>query len=286
MPNRRVMHRPRCLIAAGKRLMIQSVHEFDPDAPALLIDIGNSAVKVATWHENLVKTAVSLPIEDAPAFDRAYAAQVECMPRGKPAATAIASVVPEALERIRDYVLEQQDMEALVVGERLPFPIDVAVTDATAIGADRVCGAAAAYEQLEKACAIVDLGTAITVDLVDDEGTFRGGAILPGINMQLRALHEFTAGLPKVEATVPDTAYGRNTAEAMQIGVCRGVAGAVRELIEAYASSIKCWPHVVATGGSLELIGPVLTCVDTMVEHLTLRGIGLAYRKHLEALGA
>ena len=65
--------------------MIQSVYKLDPDAPALLIDIGNTTVKVATWHENAVKTPVSIPVEDASAFDRAYTAHVESMPRGKPA---------------------------------------------------------------------------------------------------------------------------------------------------------------------------------------------------------
>lgn len=266
--------------------MIQPVYEFDPEAPALLIDIGNTAVKLAIWHENGVKTPVSVSIGDADAFDQAYAAHIEGMPRNKPAATVIGSVVPDALERIREYVLEQQNQDVLVIGERILLPMDVAVTDAQGIGVDRVCAAVAAYETLERACAIVDIGTAVTVDLVDDEGTLRGGAILPGVHLQLRALHEFTAQLPKVEPSFPDQPYGRCTTEAMQIGVCRGVVGAIRELIEAYASSLNRWPHVVATGGTLEFLQPALTFVDTMVEHLTLRGIGVAYRKHLEALGA
>ena len=83
-----------------------------------------------------------------------------------------------------------------------------------------------------------------------------------------------------------DLPYGRDTTEAMQTGVCRGIVGAVRELIEGYATATNRWPQVVATGGGLELITPALNFVDTMVQHLSLRGIGLAYRKHLEVSGA
>ena len=114
---------------------------------------------------------------------------------------------------------------------------------------------------------------------------FLGGAILPGLAMQLRALREETAVLPEVEPGIPDFPYGRSTKEAIQVGVCRGMAGAVRGLVEAYASTLNRWPHVVATGGDLSLIAPQCDFLDTLVDHLVLRGIGLAYAKHLEAMG-
>ena len=266
--------------------MIQPIYEVDIDAPIVLIEIGNTTVKLATWFEDDVKTPLVVPVSDAGAFDEAYTAHLDGMSSKVPPATVIGSVVPEVLERVRGYVRDRLDRNALVVGERVSLPIDVGVSDAKAIGVDRVCAAAAAYDKIEGACAIVDIGTAITVDLVDDEGTLVGGAILPGIHMQLRALHEFTAQLPQVEPALPELAYGRDTTEAMQLGVCRGVIGAVRELIEGYASATNRWPQVVATGGGLELISPALTFVDTMVEHLSLRGLGLAYRKHMEVSGA
>ena len=57
-------------------------------------------------------------------------------------------------------------------------------------------------------------------------------------------------------------------------------------LVEGYAASLNRWPQVIATGGDLKLIAPHCDFLDTLVEHLTLRGIGLAYTKHLEAAGA
>ncbi len=265
--------------------MIQPIFEYDPDAPVILVDIGNTSVDVATWHEDSVKTPLSIPTCDATAFEAAYCALVKEMGAGEPAATVIASVVPDVLERINSYVVEQRDRDPLVIGERIPLPLEVDVRDAKAIGADRVCTAAAAYEQIQRACTVVDFGTAVTVDLVDDEGTLSGGAILPGLKLQLGALCEKTSQLPEVEPGVPETPYGRDTVEAMQVGVCRGLAGAVRGLVEGYASSVNHWPQVIATGGDLALMMPLCDFVDTAVEHLTLRGIGLAYNKHMQALG-
>ena len=266
--------------------MIQPILEVDPDAPVVLIEIGNTTIKVATWFDDQVKTPLVVPVADADAFDKAFTAHVDEMNAKTPPPTIVGSVVPDVLERIRNYVRDRQDRNALVVGEQVSLPLDVGVSDATAIGVDRVCAAAAAYDKIERACAVIDIGTAITVDLVDDDGTLVGGAILPGIHMQLRALHEFTAQLPQVEPALLELAYGRDTTEAMQTGVCRGIIGAVRELIEGYASATNRWPQVVATGGGLEVISPALTFVDTMVQHLSLRGLGLAYRKHLEVSGA
>jgi len=85
---------------------------------------------------------------------------------------------------------------------------------------------------------------------------------------------------------VPELPYGRSTVEAMQTGVCRGLAGAARWLVEGYATSLHRWPQVVATGGDLPLLAPYCDFVDTPVKDLTLRGIGLAYTKHLAAMGA
>jgi len=150
---------------------------------------------------------------------------------------------------------------------------------------DRVCAAAAAYDKIQQACAVVDFGTAVTVDLVDDEGTFIGGAILPGLKLQLRALHEHTAQLPTVDPAFPELPYGRDTIEAMQTGVCRGMAGAVRGLVEGYATHLNRWPQVIATGGDAALMAPYCDFLDNVVSDLTLRGAGLAYTKYLADAG-
>lgn len=266
--------------------MIRRVPHYDPSAPIIVIDIGNTTTQVATWHKDELKTPLTVPTADSPAFAEAYTTHADLMPKKRPAAVVVGSVVPEALDRIRSFVEEREDLAPLVVGETIDAPIELGVKDTQAIGTDRVCAAATAYHRIETGCVVVDFGSAVTVDLIDDEGTLVGGAILPGLKMQLRALHEFTAKLPEVEPGIPETPFGRNSVEAMQIGVCWGVAGAVRSLVEAYAAFLNRWPQVVATGGDLEFLAPFCDYLDTTVDHLTLRGVALAYTKHIESHGA
>ena len=71
----------------------------------------------------------------------------------------------------------------------------------------------------------------------------------------------------------------------MQTGVCRGLAGAVRALVEAYATTLNRWPKVVATGGDAAFFAPHCDFLDRVVDHLTLQGVALAYAKHLADSG-
>ena len=263
--------------------MIYKVPPCDPHAPVLLIDIGNTTTTIATWQSDMVKTPLAAPTADEAAFAELLTAHLDAIDKRKPGAAVIASVVPKALERIRAIIAEKTEKQALVVGETVPLPLDVTVNDPRSVGTDRVCAAAAAFERLGTGCTIVDFGTAVTVDLVDDEGVMLGGAILPGLALQFRALHEHTAVLPLVSPGFPELPYGRDTVEAMQTGVCRGLAGAVRGLVEGYASHLNRWPQVLATGGDVSLMAPHCDFLDTLVEHLTLRGVGVAYRQHMEA---
>lgn len=255
------------------------------NAPVLVVDVGNTRVGIAIWQGQELKTPLSVPSDDEPAFEEAVRTHLAACPQERPAAVVISSVAPSVLDRVRASAGAALGRDPLIVGEMIPLPMDVAVEDAKSIGTDRACTAAAAYEKLKTACTVVDFGSAVTVDLVDDEGTLVGGAILPGLAMQLRSLHEYTGLLPKVTVGLPPLAYGRNTIEAMQTGVSRGVVGAVRALVEGYAKSLNCWPQVIATGGDVAFLAPQCDFLDILVSDLTLRGVGLAYSKYLEGMG-
>ena len=265
--------------------MTLRVPAVDLDAPIVVVDIGNTNTTLARWKAGKVHGPVTVGTHAGEAVLEALQAQAKACPKGRPTAVVAACVVPEAIERIRSLVLDEWDQAPLVVRDDIPLPIDLGVEDPKLIGADRACAAGAAYAKIQQACAIVDFGTAVTVDLVDDDGVLVGGAILPGLHLQFRALHEHTAALPAVARAVPDSPYGRNTTEAIQTGVCRGLAGAIRGLIEGYATSLNRWPQVVATGGDLEFMAPHCNFLDSLVPHLTVEGIGLAYQKFLADKG-
>lgn len=249
-----------------------------PSAVAV-IEIGNSRTALGIWEDCRVMHAQRIATADGAAFEAAFRELCGMFGEGRPPAVAVGSVVPHALTQAVTQVEESAGLRARVVGSDLPLPIPVTVRLARTVGVDRVCSAAAAYEKTQQACTVVDFGTAVTVDLVGDAGEFLGGAILPGARMQTRALHEHTAGLPEVEVGFPAGAIGDDTSSAIRSGVCYGIVGAVRGLVESYATTVGKWPHVVGTGGDLELFAPHCDFLDSRAPELCLMGVGLAFAR-------
>jgi type III pantothenate kinase len=189
----------------------------------------------------------------------------------------MASVVPSAAKRLGERIEAAVGLEPVLVGEQVPLPMELDLTPPATVGVDRVCCAAAAFNRTRQACTVVDFGTAVTIDMVGDDGRFLGGAILPGAGMQARALHEFTAKIPLIDVAFPADPIGRDTSGAVSSGVCHGIAGAVRGIVEAMATHVGKWPQVVGTGGDLERFMPACDFLDSAVPDLSLMGIGLAW---------
>src|SRR6185295_13316231 len=103
------------------------------------------------------------------------------------------------------------------------------------------------------ACVVVDLGTAITLDVVNGRGEFVGGMIAPGVRLQGRALHEHTALLPEVALKRTARAIGRHTEEAIAAGIYHGIAGLIGAGIAAIARELGAKPRVFGTGGDSPL---------------------------------
>ncbi|MCH7526160.1 MAG: type III pantothenate kinase [Planctomycetes bacterium] len=252
-----------------------------PAAQPAVVDIGNSSIALGLWADGQVKQRRDFPVDQIQRFGEALKALGAETTSGFLSGVAIASVVPELLERVCGCVEDELNLAPLIVGRQIPLPIELSVRRPETVGVDRICCAAAAYDRRGEACVVVDFGTAITVDYVDDSGRFAGGAILPGAAMQARALHEYTAQLPHVETEKPDEVIGRDTAAAIQTGIYHGTSGAVRGIVEAYAAHLGRWPPVIATGGDAKLISEACDIFEVIVPDLCLIGVGVAYAKRL-----
>jgi type III pantothenate kinase len=275
-----------------------------------VLDIGNSRIALGNWENAVVSDTVRIDAADRDGFTAALRTLREKLGTQTPALTGVASVVPDALAWIRPAVLKLTGREALVIGDSIPLPIPVQVRQPERVGVDRVCAAAAAFRRVHAACTVVQFGSAITVDVVSDDGAFLGGAILPGVTMQARALNQFTAGLPLVSvwgAGVPPLTegfgsprsrvppvrdgvsrpgpvgesgagspecIGRDTEEAIRSGITYGTAGAIRGLVESIATQLGKWPQVIATGGDVLRMAEHCDFLDSIVPDLTLMGIG------------
>ena len=199
------------------------------------------------------------------------------------AAWWIGSVNRPAASRLIDWLRDRHPGPRVVLLAAGDLPLEVALERPDMVGVDRLLDAVAAnaLRQPGRPAVVVDVGTAITVDLVSANGVFQGGAILPGIGMSARALHEFTDLLPLIEPDELVTApppVGTATDAAMRSGLFWGAVGSVRELVARLGQGAGAPAQVFLTGGAGPAVADLLGPDAAHVPHLTLSGIALAAR--------
>jgi len=201
----------------------------------------------------------------------------------------VASVNEPAAEALVTEMRSRVGVPIYRVGRDVGLPLRHSLSEAAIerTGQDRLLNAVAAFDSARQAVVVVDAGTAITVDFVDGEGVFCGGAIAAGVRASLGALADRAPALPRVEVREPaEGAFGVDTEEAMLQGVKYGAQGLVRRLVERYAMAYEAYPMVVATGGDAAFLFEDDELVDRVVPHLTLRGIAVACQRSLGVGGA
>ncbi|MCS6809586.1 MAG: type III pantothenate kinase, partial [Bacteroidota bacterium] len=204
---------------------------------------------------------------------------------GKHLLLGVSSVNPEATAQLDVELKKRSNIRWSPLYAMLQEQTLIDTSGIQGIGSDRVLSLIGALDyNLRHSPALVaplitiDCGTAITVNVVNVRRKCLGGAILPGITTQLRALHHFTQLLPEVEAAFEDASIGTNTAQAIRIGVVRGIAGALKEIVGRIIKH-NCQqenPLVFITGG------------DALIVRKALEGWHLEpiYEPHLVLYGA
>lgn len=248
----------------------------------LACDVGNQMIHLACVRGDEVTPMRTVRVGELGQVGQVLAALWRDIP--PPRKVAACSVNPTALKALEAAAAEAIGEAVLVVGRDLPSPIDANLSNPSATGTDRLCAAAAAFDRLGVACVVADFGTAITIDYVNDEGVFQGGAILPGLGMSARSLQEGSSQLPQVDLAAPAAACGKDTRQAILSGLIYGARGALRELVEAYATELGHWPVVILTGGDAALVAGDVNAsglVQAIVPDLVLRGVAAAYYRTL-----
>jgi type III pantothenate kinase len=250
------------------------------DINLLALSLGNSRLGIGSFAAGSLGTVRRIPHGQRGDWVKLIGEEWAPIADREGAAVVAASVNPFLEEPLEQAVAEATGRRALWIGRDIELPIKVLTEQPEQTGVDRVLNVAAAYEQMGKACVVVDAGTAITVDCCDDKGEFLGGAIAPGVSMMLDALTERTAKLPRAEFEVPVGPFGRSTAQAILQGVYHGVRGMVKELTEQYATALGQWPEIIATGGDAEKLFGGWELVHAIAPDLAMYGIALAYADH------
>jgi type III pantothenate kinase len=252
--------------------------------PDVVVDIGNSRMKWGRCVGRHVKEIVAFGHDDAVAWKRAWQ-EWRLNPLSK---WAIAGVVPKAVCRFRDW-LAARDIEPAIISsdmfvEEGKTKLTTTVDEPELLGVDRLVTALAARHLAPGGQPVIaiNVGTAMTIDFVDGDGTFAGGAIMPGPSLMSRSLNQYTAKLPQIaiDATLPVPSWGTNTQDAIELGIAAAVVGAADYLVWEWANRFDPKPCVYVTGGDAGYFSGFEFTADVgppvIVPTLTLEGIRIA----------
>lgn len=262
----------------------QSTGEMPSSIQELItLAVGNTRSRIGLFRGKELDGSLVIESSDAEAIAQAAIGLADQTTGDENPAVVIGSVNSMAADTI-EAALIKTGLKPIRFGEQTPIPVAHTLDDEgiRTVGQDRLLCAAGAFAHAGQACVVVDLGTALTIDFVDGEGVFHGGAIAPGLDMMLSALAERTAALPRVqfERDQDEVIFGKNTPAAMRLGVHAMVNGAVRFLAERYADFYEAYPRIIATGGDMGVLeGDEL--VEAFLPDLQLHGIRVACERLL-----
>jgi type III pantothenate kinase len=219
--------------------------------PDAVVDIGNSRAKFC----RVVDGKLELPVHGLSADDLS---SWERLATGwGPAGNRTWAVASTNADRLRKFVdwAESRREKVIAIDSLRKVPIGIIVDRPDRVGIDRLLNvlAARAIVRAGEPAVVIDAGSAVTVDFVDERGSFAGGVIFPGLRLMALALHEHTAALPLVDATaaMPPGPPGTNTEEAMKLGLLYAVAGGVDSVVREMATRCSMAPRLFLTGGDM-----------------------------------
>jgi type III pantothenate kinase len=189
------------------------------------------------------------------------------------------SVVPALARSYRDLAAEVFEVPFYPVDAQMETGLKNRYDDPGSVGADRIVNAVAAGRHYGFPAIIVDIGTATTVEAVDGDGCYLGGAILTGLYVSLDALVSRTAKLPSVDLEEgPPRVIATNTPDSIRSGFIYGYAGALDALIRRSREELgEDGIRVIATGGPAGVIVPHCREIEEFDPDLTLKGLRILY---------
>lgn len=200
---------------------------------------------------------------------------------GKIKGAIISSVVPPLLNVVKNAMKMLTGEDALVVGPGVKTGLNILMDNPRQVGSDLIVDAVAAIKEYGAPVAIVDIGTATTISVVDKNKNYVGGVIMPGVKVSADSLVARAAQLSKISFEAPDKVIGKNTMDCMNSGIIYGNAACIDGVIERMEAELGYELSVIATGGLARTIIP--HCKKKIVEDqaLLLKGLKIIYDKNI-----
>lgn len=192
----------------------------------------------------------------------------------------ISSVVPPVMSDIKQAVYRLTKKEALVVGPGIKTGLNILMDDPGKVGSDLIVDAIAGINEYPLPIIIIDMGTATTLCVVDENKNYIGGCIMPGTNLSLEALSDKTAQLPHIDLNEPKKIMGKNTIDCMKSGAVYGTASMLDGMIERTEAELGKKATRIITGGIAKYI--YKHCKNEIIydDDLLLKGLNCIYKKN------
>ncbi len=251
----------------------------------LTLDLGNTNLTVGAFRDDTLVCECRIATDRTRTGDQ-YAVELLSLLRlydiseSEIDGTIISSVVPGLDKVLSDAVKRVTGVTPLLVGPGVKTGINIRIDNPAQLGADLLVGAVAAVEKFGAPCIIWDLGTATTVSVVDSDGAFRGGAIMPGVGTSLDSLVNRASLLPRIRVEAPPQVIGTNTTDSMKSGVVFGTAAMLDGMCDRIEQQLGTAATVVVTGGLGEEIAAHCRRDVVYDGRLLLDGLRLLYVKN------
>lgn len=252
----------------------------------LCIDVGNTSIHYGLVSGQNVQSAGHFPTHNFDSTPSAEFAQAVASLIAQAEGVSYCSVVPAINENLCASLTEFAKPIFHLTCETCTG-LDLAYPKPHEIGEDRIANAIAAQEFYRIPAIVIDMGTAVTFDIISSQG-YEGGIIAPGLAVMTRYLHEQTALLPELkpeDLVNVEGAIGKSTVDAMKLGVAVGFSGMIQSILDKVSDGLadrgELNPVVLSTGGSVANLTKEWAQKSEFVQDLTLMGLGVAAKRHI-----
>ncbi len=251
----------------------------------LAVDIGNTNIVLGCFENNeiLFRERVST---NRVATDLEYAITIKTamnmhqLDRTQITGAILSSVVPSVTNTVRHAIIKYCGVVPLVVGPGIKTGLSIRIDNPAQLGSDLVVDAVAGIKEYPTPLIIIDMGTATTFSVIDQDKNYLGGVITTGMAVSTDALVSRTSQLPRFSFETPKKVVGTNTVDCLKSGIMHGNAAMIDGMVQRIQEELAQPCTVVATGGLAALVVPLCKEKIILDQDLLLKGLMEIYEKN------
>ncbi|MDD6074038.1 MAG: type III pantothenate kinase [Otoolea sp.] len=192
----------------------------------------------------------------------------------------ISSVVPPLNRTIMEAIRKITGITAKLVGSGMKTGLNILMDNPRSVGSDMIVNSVGALNEHEPPIIIIEMGTATTMSVIDKDGRYIGGAILPGLRVSMDTMSSSTAQLPRISLDTPKKVIGKNTIDCMRSGIIYGNAAMIDGMLTRIETELGQSATIIATGGIAKVILPLCSHEIIYDGALLMKGLLTLYEKN------